>query len=253
MPRGPWRRCAPIAIATGLPESRLVSGAATFYIRSMTCAAAIFPAILLALLTALPAQAEKRLYRYTSPEGNVVIDDRVPREFVGGGYEVIDPKGRVLEVVPRTLSPEERAARSAEERAQAEAEAAAERAKERDYNLLLRYSSVEDIQAAKERALSDLQIRISILKSNRSSLRQQVEAQQAQAADLERQGREVDAARLQAMEDLRQELLSTERSIAAREAEVAEVAAAYDDDIERFEELLALVELRRRKERGEEP
>ncbi len=213
---------------------------------------ALIPWALLVLLTASWAQADKPLYRYTSPEGNVVIDDRVPSEFVGSGYEIIDSKGRVLEVVPRTLSPEERAARSAAERKQAEAAAAAERAKERDYNLLLRYSSVEDIEAAKARALSELRIRISILKSNRSSLRQQVEAQQAVAADLERQGREVEPERLQGMEDLRQELLATERSITTREEEVAAVAATYDEDIERFKELLALVELRRRKERGEE-
>jgi len=204
------------------------------------------------LCAASASAAEDRLYRYTTPEGNVVIDDRVPSTHVGNGYEIIDQKGRVLETVPRKPTPEELAARTAEERAREEAAAAQEAARERDYNLLLRYSSVEDLEAAKERALRELRIRISILKSNLSSLRQQVETYQAQAADLERQDRQVDPERLQAMKDLRAELLATENSIAARQREVAEVAAGYDADIARFEELLELVELRRRKERGEE-
>lgn len=197
--------------------------------------------------------AEKRLYRYTNLEGNVVIDDRVPSEFAGSGYEVINSKGVVLDVIPRKMTAEERAAREQQSRAEVEAVEARKRALERDENLLLRYSTIEDIEAAKERALSQLRVRISVLKSNRSSLKQKMEAMQAQAADVERQGRKVDEKQLEAMADMRAELLNTEQSIELRKAELTEVTAAFDDDIARFKELLTLVELRRRKERGEVP
>nr|WP_241263086.1 hypothetical protein [Parahaliea mediterranea] len=195
--------------------------------------------------------AEKRLYRYTNLEGNVVIDDRVPSEFVGNGYEVINSKGVVLDVVPRNMTAEERAAREQRSRAEVEAAEARKRSLERDENLLLRYSTIEDIEAAKERALSQLRIRISILKSNRGSLKQKMEVMQAQAADVERQGRKVDDKQLEAMADMREELLNTEQSIELRHAELEKVTAAFDDDIARFKELLTLVELRRRKERGD--
>jgi len=197
--------------------------------------------------------AEKRLYRYTNLEGNVVIDDRVPSEFAGSGYEVINSKGVVLDVIPRKMTAEERAAREQQSRAEVEAVEARKRALERDENLLLRYSTIEDIEAAKERALSQLRVRISVLKSNRSSLKQKMEAMQAQAADVERQGRKVDEKQLEAMADMRAELLNTEQSIELRKAELTEVTTAFDDDIARFKELLTLVELRRRKERGEVP
>lgn len=197
----------------------------------------------------LSQAADKRLYRYTNTEGNVVIDDRLPSDYAGRGYEIINEKGVVLEVVPRQLTAGERAAQDAEAREKAAAEEAQRRARERDERLLLRYSTVEDIEAAKERSLRELRVRISILKGNRSGLKHKIEELQARAADRERQGQQVGIEQLKAMDDLRSELLSTEQSIKARKAELQEVAAAFDSDIARFEELLELVELRRQKER----
>lgn len=208
--------------------------------------------VLLSLLfcSALSA-SEQRYYRYINLEGNVVIDHRVPTDYAGHGYQVINAKGAVLEDVPRLLSADERAARVAQTIEEEQVRAAQQQAQKRDSNLLLRYSSVEDIEAAKARALRDLRIRISILQGKLRSLKQKIEASQVQAADLERQGREVDSALLKVMDDLRHELRSTEQNIASRKEEVAKVAAEYDSDIKRFEELLVLVELRRRKERGQ--
>ena len=118
------------------------------------------------------------------------------------------------------------------------------RLREWDESLLLRYSTIEDIEAARERALGDLRIRLSILKSNKRSLKHQVENYQAQAAELERSGREVDVARIAAIEDLQSQIASTERSINERGKEIEDVSAAYQKDIERFGMLLEVVALR---------
>ena len=111
--------------------------------------------------------------------------------------------------------------------------------------MLLRYSTVEDIEAARDRAVGSLQINLSILKSNTRSLKHQVENYQAQAAEIERGGREVDVQRLAAIEDLQNEISAIERSIVDRTKEMADVKAEYQLDIDRFEELLHVVELRR--------
>ena len=102
-----------------------------------------------------------------------------------------------------------------------------------------------DIEAARERALRDLRIRVNILKSNKRALRQQVENYQAQAADIERRGQQVDAERLKAIEDLQDEIAITDRAIVDRQQEIEKVSQAYQQDIERFEMLLDVVELRR--------
>ena len=197
----------------------------------------------LSFLLAMWAQAAN-LYRYTNAEGVTVVDYQVPAAYVRNGYEILNAEGMVVRVVPRELSDEEKKVLNAQQELEAAASAEEQRLREWDESLLLRYSTVEDIEAARERALRDLRIRLSILKSNKRSLKQQVETYQAQAADMERSGHEVDVARISAIENIQAEIASTDRSIKERSREIEEVSAAYQKDIDRFGMLLEVVELR---------
>jgi len=208
----------------------------TNFIKSVTL-------LTVALLLA-PASLAANLYRYTNEDGVTVVDYRVPTAYVGKGYEVLNKDGVVIEVVPRELTVEEKKVRNAQQELEAEARAEERRLREWDESLMLRYSTLEDIEAARERALRDLRIRLSILKGNKRSLKQQVESYQAQAADLERSGREVDVARISAIEDIQAEIATTDRSINDRALEIEEVSAAYQRDIDRFKQLLEVVALR---------
>jgi len=200
--------------------------------------------VLLVALAATTADA-RNLYRYTNDRGNPVVDYQVPAEYVAKGYEVLNEDGVVVKVVPRTLTADEQKVFNAQQSLEAQAKAEEKRLREWDESLLLRYSTVADIEDARERALRDLRIRLSILKGNRRSLKQQVENYQAQAADLERIGQKVDVQRLSAIEDMQAEIDATDRAIAERTREIDDVAAAFDRDIERFKMLLDVVELRR--------
>jgi hypothetical protein len=198
------------------------------------------------LLPALHSYGDAgEMYRYIDDQGKVAIGYHVPVEDVKRGYEVLNEDGMVIEVVPRELTEEERNDRDAQERLEAEATAEIERLRAWDESLLLKYSTVEDIEASRKRALSSLLINVSILKSNTRSLKQQVENYQAQAADIERRGGTVDVERLVAIEDLQSEIEATERSIAERNKETEVVEAEYQLDIQRFEQLLDIVALRR--------
>ncbi len=200
---------------------------------------------LVAVLVFAPGASAREMYRYTNDKGNTVIDYQVPPEYVANGYEVLNEEGVVLRVVPRELSLEEQALLTNRERQAEAAKAEKDRLRKWDESLLLRYSSVADIEAARERALRDLRIRLSILKGNKRTLKQQVQTYQAQAADQERAGRAVDMALLNAIEDLQQQIASTDRSIADRNREIERVAQQYQRDIDRFGQLLEVVELRR--------
>jgi hypothetical protein len=202
----------------------------------------IFSVMLLGLV---PAAHSRDLYRYYNAEGNMVVDYRVPTEYVAGGYEVLNDDGVVIRVVPRELTAGERDVVDAQQKLDELAAAEEERLRKWDESLLLRYSTIADIEAARERSLRDLRIRVSILKSNRRSLKQQVENLQIRAADQERSGRQVEVTQVSAIEDLQGEIDATNRAIVDREQEIEEVAAAYQRDIERFELLLEVVELRR--------
>jgi hypothetical protein len=201
--------------------------------------------IVWALLLGFASAAEaKPLYRYRNAEGVVVVGYQVPAELVKGGYEVLNDKGMVIKVVPRELTEEERKAKDAEAKQEAEARAEQERLRQWDESLLLHYSTVADIEDAERRALGELQIRLSILKGNKRSIKQTVENYQAQAADMERAGKKVDVERLRTIESLQNEIEAIERDIADRQKEIEELSASYQADIERFEMLQDVVKLR---------
>jgi len=193
----------------------------------------------------------RNLYRYRDDNGVLVVDFHVPAEYVDNGYEVLNDAGVVVDVVPRALTNNERQDATLQRRLQQEAADERIRLQQWDESLLLRYSSVEDIESARDRSLRDLKIRVSILKSNRRSLRQKVENTQARVAEAERAGRQPTAQDLEIIDQLKDEIASTERQIADRQSQIDEVSDGYQRDINRFELLQGVVELRQSLERPE--
>ena len=190
------------------------------------------------------------LYRYKDDSGVVVVDWRVPADFVDNGYEVLDETGRVLRVVPRALTEAEKRDVNKARDLEVKAIAEQERLQAWDESLLLRYSTTQDIEAARDRALRDLRIRLSILKSNRRSLRQQAENAQARVAESERLGNQPRLEDLKYIDDVKQEIDGTERQITEREAQIELVSAEYQLDIDRFQQLQDVVALRQSMERN---
>jgi hypothetical protein len=190
--------------------------------------------------------AAKELYRYTDASGVPVMNDRLPPEAIKNGYEVLNDQGVVVRIVPAQMTPEEVAEldeQAARERAARDAKVVQE---QKDQLLLMRYSSISDIEAARERALQSIRIRLSILRSNIRSMVQQVENYQAAAANIERSGGTVDQERMGEIESVRERLASTQRQLSDRELEMEQVKADYQTDIDRFQHLLDQVELRRK-------
>lgn len=196
-------------------------------------------------LYAVQAEAQSIYYRYPGPDGTVVIDTSVPPDAVPRGYDIIRLDGTVVKTIAPKLSEAERKARELEfgiEEARAAADA---KTRKWDESLLLRYSNSQDIDVAKKRALNDIKVRISILKSNLSVIKQQVYSNQAEAAELERRGHKVPSELTDTLASLRRELTTTEQHITARQEELEQVATNYERDKARFADLQEQVELRR--------
>lgn len=227
-----WTPCAPTAIPMGF------SGGKSVLLATVVAGALLAPIIEAA-----------NLYRYRNDDGVTVVDFHIPAEYANRGYEVLNDAGVVIEVIPRALTDAEKADASTEARLRIEAAEEQARLQAWDESLLLRYSTTEDIEAARDRSLRDLKIRVSILKSNRRSLRQRVENAQARVAEAERLGRDAPEADLALIEGLKAEIESTERQILDRQAQIDEVYADYQRDIDRFQLLQDVVDLRRNLER----
>ena len=102
------------------------------------------PLLLSVLLPALAGAGE--LNRYVNDKGVIVLDRQgVPPEYIGKGYDVLSDQGRVVRVVPPAPTAAERQ-RLQEEKAQATSDA----------QLLRLYSSLDDVDRARERTLTEL-------------------------------------------------------------------------------------------------
>lgn len=179
---------------------------------------------------AAEAGSAKVFYRFKNAEGVTVMSSAVTAEAIANGYEEVTAHGTVLRRVERAPTPEElkdRSSRRAQQLREAEQ-------KKYDESLLLRYSTVADIESARDRTLADFDNRISILRGNILANKQQVERELARAADIERAGRPLPDKLLKGIDALKQDIADNEALIVEREQEKQRAQDNFESDIERF-------------------
>ncbi|MDO9320524.1 MAG: DUF4124 domain-containing protein [Pseudomonas sp.] len=183
----------------------------------------------LLLLMLLPAWAgASELYRYLSDKGVVVLDRQgVPPQYIGKGYDVLDEQGRLLRTIPPAPTAEER-----ERLNQAKAQASS------DAQLLRLYSSLEDVDRARERKLTELDGVIAAARGNLQSLRTQQANLQSQAAELERAGRAVPESLLVQISNIKAEQVAMLKDIARFEASRKQADGGFSADRARLAQLL---------------
>ncbi len=197
-------------------------------------ARATAPILLCALFLAAPVLAEGNFFRYENTEGVTVIDDHVPPQFAHKGYQVLNAAGRVVEVIPRALTEAERKqTNNSVIQAQLRREER-ERQARYDNMLLARYSTVEDIDAARTRRLNEIKVKINMLKGNIAHLKQRLESSQEEAAALERNGDKVSTELTGTLESLRAEIGVNDHQVARFRLELTATDLRFEIDVERF-------------------
>jgi hypothetical protein len=193
--------------------------------------------VLVLFLVAETSYAERNVYRYTNDEGVQVIDYAIPPEYVDKGYEVITYQGEVVTVVSPQMTAEEAEKQKLTKERERKQKEENDHLRKWDERLLLRYSQVSEIVKAKSRALSVIDVAITLNENNLSRLKTDIEAQQMEAAEIERKGEELSETRKATLIAFKNELQLVIDSIDQREKEKVAVAKDYDADIERFKML----------------
>ena len=179
-------------------------------------------------------QRGKQLYRYKGTEGQTVLNDVISPEFAHKGYSILNAKGRVIEVVPRSLTEEELVAQGASlQEAKRRRELAAIQ-KEKDQQLLIMYSDIADAERARDSKLEALDVMVSINNSNIMRLQKEYDQVQEQAAGSEREGKKVPDRLIEEMSRLERQIAQLEESNSVKEQEKAAVRESYAVDIERL-------------------
>lgn len=186
------------------------------------------PLLLSVLLPALAGAGE--LYRYVNDKGVIVLDRQgVPPEYIGKGYDVLSDQGRVVRVVPPAPTAEERQRLQAQQ-AQATSDA----------QLLRLYSSLDDVDRARERKLTELDGAVGAARGNLQSLRTQQANLQGQAAEQERAGRVVPESLLVQISNIKGEQESLLKDIERFEETRKQASAGFVADRVRLAQLLGL-------------
>lgn len=196
----------------------------------MLLRALILPLFLLPL--AMPAQAQSRSLCCNDAAGHRACGDTLPQVCYDKTYfEIVG--GRIVRTVDAPMTPEQRAKKDAELRAQRDKLAREAEARRRDQVLLESYATVSELDRRRDRDLGNLEGEIRASRAREADL-------MAQGLKLEKQipdkGR-VPKALAENIATTQAELESIRSVIAAKQREMDQMRTRFDTDRKRYIEL----------------
>lgn len=192
--------------------------------------------LLVAAMLPLPATAQgRKTYCCTDANGRQACSDVLPQQCYGRAYREINAQGVTIRRVDAPPTAEQRAARDAEARKAKEEEARRMEQDRRNRALLATYTSEQDIDLTRDRAVADI--------------RKSIKATQEKQAELAKQKQKLDAEaefyrkspmppQLQAqIRDNDTEMKVHQAAIDDRHKEIEAVKARYESEKLRYREL----------------
>jgi hypothetical protein len=175
------------------------------------------------------------LYKWIDERGGVHYSDQLPPEAADKGTVVLDKQGRQVKKIEPAPSPAELKAKEAEdERQKAMARARDDRAR-KDIALLQSYTSAEEIDLARGRALSAVETQLKSAETYNAELAKQLAELEKQKAALA--GKPVPFALENAMSSVSDEMARQARVIAQKKDEMAAISARYESDKRHWQEI----------------
>ena len=192
------------------------------------------------IVTPLAAHSQARpgelTYRCVSKNGKTYYSSTLPEQCIGQAVEQLNTSGMIVKRISPEGDERERLAKEAEAKKKREDEAAAREANRRNSALLATYTSEQDIDEARSRALADNEKAVTDIESRIESIKKR---QASFDKELEfYKGNNKPPARLQ--EDIRDaetDLQAQEDLLAARKKDADRINARYDEDKKRYREL----------------
>jgi hypothetical protein len=195
---------------------------------------------------ALAGSALAATYKWVDDKGVVHYSDKIPPEIVDKGSTELSKQGVLVKRTDPAPTAEQRRAKAAEEERQKVIAREREVVDRRDRALLQSYTSEDEIDLARNRALSTID--------------SQLQSAQAYSVQLTKRRQELDKNRKafgdkpvppaidRELESIGSELAKQDTFIAEKKHENAVVTARYDADKQRWRELRAITEAREARE-----
>jgi hypothetical protein len=175
------------------------------------------------------------MYKWTDDKGVTHYSDQMPPEAVNKGTMVFDKQGRPVKKIEAAPTPEQQKAKELEdERLKGIARLRDDQTR-KDLALLQSYTSEDEIEFARSRAISAVSIQIKSAENYTADLtrrQQELEKQKVALA-----GKPMPAALENELTGLNDELGRQSRLMALKKDELATISARYDVDKRRWQEI----------------
>ncbi len=188
---------------------------------------------------------EITLYRYKDKDGHPVITSTLPSDVAEkGGYDIISPRGNVLETVPPAKTPEEIAkeaqnlekAKEADKQAEVARKQAAIQAK-KDEILLKSFTSEQDIIRSRDEKIASIEVLEGITKENITRLQKQLDDAKVLAQKYQSTSQQIPESLQKMIEESQRQISDNVNFLNRKKTEKDEINAKYQELINRFHEL----------------
>jgi hypothetical protein len=202
--------------------------------RIATC---VFALLGVCLVMAAPGAVAAGMYKWTDDKGTVHYSDQMPPEAVNKGTVVMDKQGRPVKKIEAAPTPEQQKAKELEDERQKAMVRLRDEQTRKDQALLQSYTSEDEIEFARSRALSAVTIQIKSAETYTTGLtrrQQELEKQKAVLA-----GKPMPPALENELTGINDELGRQSHLMALKKDELATISARYDVDKRRWQEIKA--------------
>lgn len=196
--------------------------------------AALVVTFALGLSLSLPATA--KLYKWVDDNGTTHYGETVPPEYADKDREELNKAGRVVNTL-EVMTPERRLAKQQEDEKKRKADLAAQEQKLHDRTLLSTYSSVQEIELARERSMQQVDARINFLNSSVDSANSRIVALQKEADNYTSRNRPIPNSLSDDLQEGQERLAKLQQDLEKPVEEKAALNARFDADKVRYMEL----------------
>jgi hypothetical protein len=185
---------------------------------------------------ALPAGAAT--YRWVDSSGRVHYSDTIPPQQAGMGHQELDKQGRTRRDVERTARTQEEQRRAEEANRRAELGRQKEQEQQRrDRALLSSYTTAEEIDLVRDRALELESLQIGSLQAQMNNVSEKLAYANEEIRKNSGTGQVPPRSFVQMREEARNDLGRIGDMLRQRQQNLDEIKAKYDADKQRFREL----------------
>lgn len=164
--------------------------------------------------------------------GRTITSDRPSNDCANSAIQERTQGGVVVREIPAPLTPEQQRAKAIEDRARHEREFQEQELARKDRALLATYSSEEDIQSARQRALMDYREALKLANQNLTLLLQEREVNNRDAVAY--RGKPLPLDLQHRIDDNEAQINGVTHSIADNRAGMDRVNQRFDSDLDRF-------------------